>query len=81
VRERALSLYRLGLGLTRSGRHGVPGRLSFSQAEQALMFMAGANSIFNGDKLLTTLNPESDADTVGPALPFLSRVEAMRWST
>jgi hypothetical protein len=30
---------------------------------QALMFMAGANSIFNGDKLLTTANPEFNADT------------------
>ncbi len=40
------------------------GRLSFSAGEQALMFFAGANSIFNGDKLLTTPNPEFDADTV-----------------
>jgi biotin synthase len=38
------------------------GRLSFSDAEQFLMFQAGANSIFNGDKLLTTANPEYDAD-------------------
>lgn len=38
------------------------GRLSFSEAEQFLMFQAGANSIFNGDKLLTTANPEYDAD-------------------
>lgn len=38
------------------------GRLSFSHAEQYLMFQAGANSIFNGDKLLTTDNPEFDAD-------------------
>jgi biotin synthase len=30
--------------------------------EQALCFMAGANSIFAGDKLLTTPNPEVDAD-------------------
>jgi biotin synthase len=29
---------------------------------QALCFLAGANSIFYGDKLLTTPNPESDAD-------------------
>ena len=27
-----------------------------------MMFQAGANSIFNGDKLLTTSNPEFDAD-------------------
>lgn len=38
------------------------GRLSFSDAEQYLMFQAGANSIFNGDKLLTTSNPEFDSD-------------------
>jgi biotin synthase len=38
------------------------GRLSFSDAEQFMMFQAGANSIFNGDKLLTTANPEFDAD-------------------
>jgi len=29
---------------------------------QALCFMAGANSIFYGEKLLTTSNPEADAD-------------------
>jgi biotin synthase len=28
------------------------------------MFMAGANSIFTGDKLLTTPNPEFDQDAV-----------------
>lgn len=39
------------------------GRLSFSDAEQFMMFNAGANSIFNGEKLLTTANPEFDADT------------------
>ncbi|PXF46319.1 Biotin synthase [Gracilariopsis chorda] len=38
------------------------GRVSLSQAEQALCFMAGANSIFTGDKLLTTPNPEFDSD-------------------
>ena len=38
------------------------GRLSFSDAEQYMMFSAGANSIFNGDKLLTTSNPEFDTD-------------------
>jgi biotin synthase len=38
------------------------GRMSFSDAEQYLMFQAGANSIFNGDKLLTTDNPEFDDD-------------------
>jgi biotin synthase len=29
---------------------------------QALCFFAGANSIFYGDKLLTTDNPQSEAD-------------------
>jgi len=38
------------------------GRLSFSPLEQAVMFLAGANSIFTGDKLLTTPNPDFDAD-------------------
>jgi biotin synthase len=38
------------------------GRLSFTKAEQFLMFQAGANSIFNGDKLLTTPNPEFNED-------------------
>lgn len=38
------------------------GRAAMSQEEQALCFMAGANSIFAGDKLLTTPNPEVDED-------------------
>jgi len=38
------------------------GRLSLSEEAQALCFVAGANSIFMGDKLLTTPNPETDAD-------------------
>jgi biotin synthase len=38
------------------------GRLSLSREAQAMAFMAGANSIFTGDKLLTTPNPESDID-------------------
>jgi len=38
------------------------GRMSFSQEAQALMFMAGANSIFTGDQLLTTPNPEFSQD-------------------
>jgi biotin synthase len=33
------------------------GRLDMSLSDQALCFMAGANSIFAGDKLLTTPNP------------------------
>ncbi|MGM0579092.1 MAG: biotin synthase BioB [Bacteroidota bacterium] len=38
------------------------GRVRMNQEEQALCFMAGANSIFAGDKLLTTPNPEVDED-------------------
>lgn len=38
------------------------GRLELSMAEQALCFLAGANSIFAGDKLLTTPNPEYNED-------------------
>ncbi|HYD20973.1 MAG TPA: biotin synthase BioB [Flavipsychrobacter sp.] len=38
------------------------GRLELSMAEQALCFLAGANSIFAGDKLLTTANPEFNED-------------------
>lgn len=38
------------------------GRVSMSAAEQALCFMAGASSIFTGEKLLTTANPDHDED-------------------
>lgn len=38
------------------------GRMDMSMAEQALCFMAGANSIFAGDKLLTTPNPDYNDD-------------------
>jgi biotin synthase len=38
------------------------GRESMSQSTQALCFLAGANSIFTGDKLLTTGNAGGDAD-------------------
>jgi len=38
------------------------GRESMSEATQALCFLAGANSIFTGDKLLTTANAGDDAD-------------------
>ena len=39
-----------------AGRSQMPDHL------QALCFLAGANSIFYGERLLTTPNPESDAD-------------------
>jgi biotin synthase len=38
------------------------GRLSLSDEAQALCFLAGANSVFLGEKLLTTPNPEADTD-------------------
>ncbi|MAX00747.1 MAG: biotin synthase BioB [Sphingomonas sp.] len=38
------------------------GRESMSEATQALCFMAGANSIFTGDKLLTAANAGDNAD-------------------
>ncbi len=38
------------------------GRESMSDETQALCFLAGANSIFYGEKLLTTSNPAADSD-------------------
>ncbi|MCB0324219.1 MAG: biotin synthase BioB [Bdellovibrionales bacterium] len=38
------------------------GRKQMSDEMQALCFIAGANSVFAGDKLLTTPNPEVDQD-------------------
>ena len=38
------------------------GRQQMGDAVQALCFLAGANSIFYGDKLLTTGNPDTEAD-------------------
>lgn len=38
------------------------GRQSMHEGIQALCFIAGANSIFCGEKLLTTGNPEAEAD-------------------
>lgn len=38
------------------------GRVGMSMEGQALCFLAGANSIFAGDKLLTTPNPEYNQD-------------------
>ncbi len=40
------------------------GREDMSEETQALCFLAGANSIFYGPKLLTTANPERDRDRV-----------------
>ena len=38
------------------------GRTELGEAEHALLFLAGANSIFAGDQLLTTPNPEFSFD-------------------
>jgi len=38
------------------------GREDMNEQTQALAFFAGANSIFYGERLLTTPNPEADAD-------------------
>ncbi len=40
------------------------GRLRMSHEAQALCFLAGANSIFAGEKLLTTPNPDVDQDKI-----------------
>jgi biotin synthase len=38
------------------------GRAQMPDSVQALCFLAGANSIFYGDRLLTTGNPSTDSD-------------------
>ncbi|HZR36954.1 MAG TPA: biotin synthase BioB, partial [Nevskia sp.] len=38
------------------------GRTAMSEELQALCFLAGANSIFYGERLLTTANPQNDKD-------------------
>jgi biotin synthase len=38
------------------------GRTNLSKEAQALAYFAGANSIFYGDKLLTTANPRANED-------------------
>jgi biotin synthase len=40
------------------------GRSDMSEEMQALCFFAGANSIFYGDKLLTTSNPDENQDRI-----------------
>ena len=57
------------------------GRESMSEATQALCFLAGANSIFTGDKLLTAANAGEDADEALMAklgLAPMAGVEPMR---
>jgi biotin synthase len=52
------------------------GRESMSVATQALCFLAGANSIFTGDKLLTTANAGDSADAAMFAKLGLKPMEA-----
>jgi biotin synthase len=54
------------------------GRTEMTIAEQALCFMAGANSIFAGDKLLTTPNPSFDEDNAMFQLLGLSPRKAFK---
>jgi biotin synthase len=54
------------------------GRAEMSVAEQALCFMAGANSIFSGDKLLTAPNPAFDEDNAMFQLLGLKPREAFK---
>lgn len=58
------------------------GRTNMSQEGQALCFMAGANSIFSGDKLLTTPNPSENEDAqlfeslgLRPQVPFEKHIQ------
>lgn len=52
------------------------GRESMSETTQALCFMAGANSIFTGDRLLTAANAGDDADAALFARLGLKPMEA-----
>ncbi len=54
------------------------GRAEMSISDQALCFMAGANSIFSGDKLLTTPNPAFDEDNAMFKLLGLKAREAFK---
>lgn len=54
------------------------GRTEMSIAEQTLCFMAGANSLFAGDKLLTTPNPTFDEDMAMFSLLGLQPREAFK---
>jgi biotin synthase len=58
------------------------GRTQMSREGQAMCFFAGANSIFAGDKLLTTPNPDVNEDLkmfallgLNPQKPFTKKVQ------
>jgi biotin synthase len=57
---RAIATARVAMPLARIRLSA--GRLTLSDEAQALAFLAGANSIFTGEKLLTTENPGRDRD-------------------
>ena len=65
---------------SRDRREGLPRarRESMSEAEQALCFMGGANSIFTGDKLLTAANAGDDKDAAMLAKLGLALMEIGR---
>jgi biotin synthase len=54
------------------------GRAEMSIPEQAFCFMAGANSIFAGDKLLTTPNPSFEDDNAMFSLLGLTAMDAFK---
>jgi biotin synthase len=54
------------------------GRADMTVPEQALCFMAGANSIFAGDKLLTTPNPSFEEDNEMFEVLGLNAMEAFK---
>lgn len=54
------------------------GRSEMSMSDQALCFMAGANSIFTGEKLLTTSNPSFEEDHMMFQLLGLKAREAFK---
>jgi biotin synthase len=54
------------------------GRAEMSIPEQAFCFMAGANSIFTGDKLLTTPNPSFEEDDAMFSLLGLNAMPAFK---
>lgn len=56
------------------------GRTEMSVSDQALCFLAGANSIFAGEKLLTTPNPSFDEDNAMFQLLGLKPREAFKAS-
>lgn len=54
------------------------GRIELQMIEQAFCFMAGANSIHSGEKLLVTPNPEFDFDDAMLGILGLQKLEPFR---